>query len=83
MCSLHAAVDYPFLSPDEPWALPLRAGASVQDYLVQLRAALARRPADCGALVVSLGFDTLATDPDAQVRKTPGWPRSWANCSLL
>jgi hypothetical protein len=28
-------------------------------------------------------FGAVATHADGQVRKTPSWPRSWANFSVL
>ena len=64
--SLHAAEDYPFLPTDTAWAIPVPPGATWDVYAPLLQAALERRSAACDVLVVSLGFDTLAADPDAR-----------------
>jgi acetoin utilization deacetylase AcuC-like enzyme len=95
MVSLHCAEDYPYRSPEEPWAIALPKQTSWAQYEPRLREALARRPPTCGALrdpphcrpsrllsttalpdcftllstdvlVVSLGLDALAGDPDSR-----------------
>lgn len=50
MVSLHCAEDYPYCSPQEPWAISLPQRTSWSQYEPQLRQALARRPPECGAL---------------------------------
>jgi len=66
MCSIHALHDYPYIDPSAPWAVLLPPGAEWErDYRALLSAALARRPAECDTLVLSLGFDTLKGDPCA------------------
>lgn len=98
MVSLHCAEDYPYRSPEEPWAIALPKQTTWAQYEPRLREALARRPPACGALcdpphcrqttfaipfihsvpdccfillstdvlVVSLGLDALAGDPDSR-----------------
>lgn len=66
LVSLHAPNDYPFVPPTQPWACDVPPGATWDVYEPKLRAALARRPAACDCLVLSLGYDTLAGDPDAR-----------------
>ena len=62
--SLHAAEDFPYLSESEPWAVAVPPGTDWAAYAPLLTQALRRRPADSDVLVVSLGADTLAGDPD-------------------
>ena len=64
--SLHVKGDYPYCPRDEPWAIPVPSGATWLTYKPLLRQALRRRHPACDVLVVSLGFDTLAGDPDAR-----------------
>ena len=64
--SLHAQEDYPFLPPGLPWAIGVPPCATWVEYEPLLRVALARRPAACDCLVLSIGFDTLDGDPDAR-----------------
>lgn len=66
MVSLHAPADYPYLPAGLAWAVDVPANASWASYERLLRLGLARRPEDCDVLVLSLGFDTLGTDPDAR-----------------
>ncbi|KAL1527160.1 hypothetical protein AB1Y20_015840 [Prymnesium parvum] len=65
MVSLHAAEDYPYVSPAQSWAIDVPPNADWAAYEPLLRQALSRRPSGCDVIVVSLGFDTLAGDPDA------------------
>ena len=66
--SLHALNDYPFVPIEDSrrWAVGVPPGAGWDTYEPLLRGALARVPEDCDVLVVSLGFDTLAGDPEAE-----------------
>lgn len=65
MVSLHCADDYPYISAAEPWAVALPPQTDWAGYEPHLREALdTRLPEGCDVLVVSLGADTLAGDPD-------------------
>jgi acetoin utilization deacetylase AcuC-like enzyme len=66
MVSLHAPSDYPFLPTHLPWAIDVPPSADWPVFEALLREALRRRPETCDVLVISLGFDTLAGDPDAR-----------------
>ena len=66
MVSLHASSDYPFLPESLPWAVEVPPATTWQEYETLLREAVRRRPAEARVLVLSLGFDTLAGDPDAR-----------------
>ena len=63
--SIHAPDDYPYVPADAPYAIAAPPGCPWAQYEPLLRAAVARRPADCDILVISLGFDTLDGDPCA------------------
>eukprot|EP00966_Prymnesium_polylepis_P264930 6120817-Prymnesium_polylepis.1 len=71
--SLHAEADYPYLPSGErcaAWAVPVEPNTAWGAYEGLLRRALARaKAAACDVLVVSLGYDTLAGDPDASEGK--------------
>ena len=64
--SLHAPKDYPFMPPGQPWAVDVPPGATWSVYAPLALEALGRRAADTDCIVLSLGFDTLAADPDAR-----------------
>ena len=71
--SLHAPKDYPFVPGATagfphplPWAVDVPPGATWEVYEPLLRKALEERPEDTDCIVVSLGYDTLAGDPDAR-----------------
>lgn len=66
MVSLHAPSDYPFLPASLPWAIEVPPAAAWREYEELLREAIRRRPSQASVLVLSLGFDTLAGDPDAR-----------------
>ena len=66
MVSLHCGEDYPYRPAGDPWAIPLPRQTDWEGYEPKLREALARRPAGCDVLVVSLGVDSLAGDPDSR-----------------
>ena len=68
MVSLHTPHDYPYRPVRDPWAIPLARKTDWKGYEPKLREALARRPAGCDVLVVSLGVDTLANDPVSRPR---------------
>ena len=66
--SLHAPADYPYLPHEEgapAWAVAVPPRATWREYAPLLEAAFARRPPATTAIVLSLGYDGLAADPDA------------------
>ena len=70
--SLHCKGAYPWVDMASQ-GIELAPGTGwVTGFATALRAALAAMPASTSALVVSLGFDTLATDPEAGKRDGVG-----------
>lgn len=70
LASIHVSApgEYPFCVDDDsnPGMFPVPPGTAIDDYLVTLERALDFLCVTCGAkaLVVSLGFDTLASDEE-------------------
>ena len=67
---VQALDDYPFLPVEAAtaptWAVGVPPDATWLEYEPLLRAALRRRPEASDSIIISLGFDTLAGDPDAK-----------------
>lgn len=65
--SVHCSASYPWVDMAEA-AVELPAGTDADDYCKALRATLDMLPASTDVLVVSLGYDTLESDPEAGKR---------------
>lgn len=70
--SLHCAGAYPWVDMDSQGVEIAPGTGWASGYAAALEAALASLPASTSVLVVSMGYDTLATDPEAGKRAGVG-----------